>query len=274
MMTPLIPMREITRAMLFDTHCHLFSKNFHNRIDQVLLAAQKNNIGGISCIAVGPEDLAAFQSFDFAAKGKEHQIKLIYSSGLHPHEAKDFTPALADQITSLAQSAHSIGETGLDFYYDLSDHKIQKEAFAFHIELAKELNKPLVIHCRDSKEAIHDLLKVHGPLHEKAGILHCFTEDWEWAQKFMDLGLMISFSGILTFNRATDLREVAKKIPLDRLLIETDAPYLAPVPFRGKENQPSYVKNTFDVLSEIRTEEKEKLEEVLWENSCRIFNLQ
>lgn len=260
--------------MIFDTHCHLFSDQFLDRFDDLVVAAKENGVGGISCIAVGEKNLDQFAEFDFNKAKLKHEIELCYSSGLHPHEAKDFSPTLADKITKLATNAAAIGETGLDFFYDFSDRKEQEEAFTFHIELAKTLNKPLVIHCRESANEIHSLLSSHKPLHERTGILHCFTEDWEWAKKFMDLGLMISFSGILTFNRAKELREVAAKIPLDRILIETDAPYLAPTPFRGKENQPAYTKNTFDILKTLRSESPEELEEALWKNSCKIFNLQ
>jgi len=201
-------------------------------------------------------------------------VSFVYSAGIHPHEAKDFDETQKKDVRRLSQKASCIGETGLDFHYDLSERTLQEDVFRFHIQLAKETQKGLVIHCRNSAHEILEVLDQEKiSEHPNPGVIHCFAESYDIALEFLKRGFFVSFSGILTFKNAESLRESAAKIPLDRLLIETDSPWLAPVPKRGKENEPSYVRHTFETLASLRSEPKSELAKQLWKNSCKLFGI-
>jgi TatD DNase family protein len=170
--------------------------------------------------------------------------------GYHPHDAKHFDAAAEESIRRLADEPRvvGIGEVGLDYHYDFSPREVQRDVLRRHIEIAREKGKPLIIHNRESTE---DLLAIVREAGELRGVLHSFTESWEVARQFLDLGLYISFSGIVTFNSAEMLRETARRVPHDRVLIETDAPYLAPVPHRGRKNEPAYVVRVAELLASL-----------------------
>jgi len=260
----------------FDTHCHLSGKDLRDLAEPLLVNATEAGVFGLCLIASTIEDLEPTKDCHTLWTKKYPQLKIAYSAGLHPHEADTDTDEHWEKIEKLVrEDANAIGETGLDFHYDLSDRDKQHEVFQKHIDLAIETQKPLVIHCRDCADEIIDQLKKSGITNksQRPGILHCFAENQDVAKRCLDLGLMISFSGILSFKNAGSLREVAKTIPLDRLLIETDSPYLAPVPKRGRTNEPSFVRHTFDALSSIRQESASELSQALWDNSLKIFNL-
>lgn len=258
---------------LFDTHCHLSGKSLRDNGEALLKNAQDAGVGGVCLIATNQDDLEATAQCALAWQNNFPTLKIYHSAGIHPHEAHTFNDEYWSKVVMQAQTANAIGETGLDFFYDFSDRQTQIEVFDRHIDLAIQTQKPLVLHCRSSAEEILERLNVLqiSQKSSRPGILHCFTESWHIAKQCLDLGLMISFSGILTFKNANELRDVAAKIPLDRLLIETDSPYLAPIPFRGKDNEPAFVQKTFEMLASIRSESKEILGQALWENSCRIF---
>jgi TatD DNase family protein len=259
---------------LFDTHCHLHDEKLRLGAEDLLSNAWKAGVAGACVICADPENLAAFPKFPRGLKKPDPQFQLAYTIGLHPHEARYFTPELEAHIRTHAAAANAVGETGLDFHYNLSDPEIQKRVFDFQIELACELKKPLVIHCRDARKEVLEMLdRASVKAHPNPGILHCYTEDLETAKKLLALNFTISFSGILAFKNAQDLREVAKMVPLDRILIETDSPYLAPPPHRGKLNEPAWVQRVFDTLSEIRSETPEVIRENLWQNSLKIYGL-
>ncbi|NCN26897.1 TatD family hydrolase [bacterium] len=259
---------------LFDTHSHLAGEDLKEKAFDLIDLAEKSQVHGLSFIAADEASLKNCQNLCEQARVRYPHLNFIWSAGIHPHDAKSLSPSLRDLVEKGAQSANAIGETGLDFFYDYSERDIQDSAFRFHIQLAKKLSKPLVIHCRNSaKEILETLDGEKIKEHSDPGILHCFAENDEMAKAFLDRGLHISFSGILTFKNANSLRETAKWIPLDRLLIETDAPYLAPVPNRGKENQPAFVLNTFETLAAIRPEKREVLADQLWQNSCKLFKV-
>ncbi len=197
---------------------------------------------------------------------------VLVSCGMHPLNQDDEVSeqqlyALADQKRVIA-----IGETGLDYHYAPETKVLQLDSFKKHIRVAKALKKPLIIHTREAQQDTLDILVAEGAS-EVGGILHCFTESWDMAQKALDLGFYISFSGIVTFKNASALREVAKLVPDDRLLIETDAPYLAPVPHRGKENQPAYVVEVAKHLASIRGQSVETIAKLTTDNFNRLFNL-
>ncbi len=165
----------------------------------------------------------------------------------------------------------AIGETGLDYFRNEGDLEWQRDRFRLHIHLAKELNKPLIIHTRDAREDTIRILKEEGA-DKVGGVMHCFVEDWETAQAAMDLNFLISFSGIVTFKNATDLQDVAKKVPLGQMLVETDSPYLAPVPFRGKTNQPAYVRHVANFIADLKEIEFEEVAKETTNNYYNKFN--
>jgi TatD DNase family protein len=261
---------------LFDTHCHLHDEKLRATASELLTRAVQSGLAGATIICADPANLQAFPDFPEHLKaGLPTHFRLAYTIGLHPHEAQFLTAEMESDIRKKALKACAIGETGLDYFYDLSDRELQKKAFNFQIELASELQKPLVIHCREARQDILSMLdrdSIHR--HPNPGILHCFTEDWPTARRLLDLNFYISFSGILTFKNAEPLREVAKQVPLEKLLIETDSPYLAPPPHRGKLNEPAFVERVLAILSEIRKESLEDLREKLWQNSLKVYGLQ
>ncbi len=257
---------------LFDTHCHLGSlPNSTELIERSLLAG----VGALCLIATDEASIRSSQAL--ANQAGPGTPKMFWSAGLHPHQAKEDSIALRQFIESAAQNAQAIGETGLDFYYDFSDREAQRQSLDFHIELACRLQKPLVLHCRQAADELLGQLQNHSQLlnHPRPGIFHCFAETDEVAKKALDLGFMISFSGMLTFRNADPLREVARWIPEDRILIETDSPYLAPVPHRGKNNEPAFLSATFNTLTALRPERtREQWAEQLWHNSHFVFGVQ
>ena len=165
----------------------------------------------------------------------------------------------------------AIGETGLDFYRDDCDARTQTERFARHIRAARRAKKPLIVHTRDAAKETLDLLQSEEAS-QSGGVMHCFAEDWATAKGALDLGFYISFSGIVTFKNAQEIRDVARKVPLDKILVETDAPYLAPVPFRGKRNEPAFVRHTAECIAELRGLDLPELAELTTENFFRLFN--
>jgi TatD DNase family protein len=258
--------------MLFDTHCHLGSPEWLSESATLMSRAYQGGVGALCLISTNWETIQTSEAL--SRHSGEALPQLFWSAGLHPHEAKDDSPEFRSKLETAARRAHAIGETGLDFHYNFSERKVQHESLDFHIELACQLQKPLVLHCREAATELVAQLKAHGALqsHPRPGIFHCFSENKQVAEDALDLGFMISFSGILTFRNADSLREIAKWIPKERILIETDAPFLAPHPHRGKRNEPAFLNSTFAVLSGLRSDlEKPELEKQLWENSLRTF---
>jgi len=232
----------------------------------VVQAAKAEKVDKLLCVSVTLEDFPAMLE-----KTKDFDNVLV-SCGTHPLNQDDAVSeqqlyALADQKSVIA-----IGETGLDYHYAPETKALQLDSFKKHIKVAKASKKPLIIHTREAQQDTLDMLIAEGAS-EVGGILHCFTESWDMARKALELGFYISFSGIVTFKSASALREVAKLVPDDRLLIETDAPYLAPVPHRGKENQPAYVVEVAKHLASIRGQSVETIAKLTTDNFNRLFNL-
>lgn len=229
-----------------DSHCHI---NFHElaeNIDDVLAKMQQNDVSAALCVSVNLADFP--QVLALACR-----FPNVYASvGVHPDYENVEEPSVA-QLVALAQHPRiiAVGETGLDYYRLMGDLEWQRERFRTHIRAAKACGKPLIIHTRSSAEDTLKLM-VEENAAEIGGVMHCFTENWEVAQAALEMGFYISFSGIVTFKNALQIKEVAKRVPLDRILIETDAPYLAPVPFRGKLNQPAYVKHVAEEIALLR----------------------
>lgn len=258
---------------LVDSHCHLNRislEEFENKIDNVLVTAKQNGVEHLLSVCV---ELSEFAEL---VKLAEQYSEISISVGVHPDSEHMVDPDV-DNLCSLASHPKTIaiGETGLD-YYRLSHEKqraIQQQRFRNHIRAALMTKKPLIIHTRQAQE---DTIKII--IEEKAsdigGVMHCFTENWEMAQQALDLNFYISFSGIVTFKNATILHDVAKKMPSDRMLIETDSPYLAPAPFRGKQNHPAYVRYVAERLAELRQESYDAIVKQTTENFYRCFRLE
>lgn len=232
--------------MFIDSHAHLDDPRFNTDRDQVLARARGAEVDILITIGC---DLVTSR----AALAQAERYPFVYATvGVHPHEAKQITGDWYHELRRLAQHQKVLayGETGLDYHYNYSPPELQKERFREQVCLAKDLRLPLVIHSREAQEDTIAILKEERAW-DVGGVLHCFTGDAWMAKAALDLGFYLSFSGVLTFQNATRLREIAKTVPLDRIVIETDCPYLAPVPHRGKRNEPAFVKLVVEKLAEI-----------------------
>ena len=250
--------------MLIDTHAHLVSLE---DIEGAISRAQETGVEKIISMSTGLD--SCYTTIDVANKYDSVFIAL----GIHPHSAATYTEEVIAKIEELTShdKVVAIGETGLDYHYMNSPKEIQIESFQAHIDMATRLNLPFVVHVREADEDMQKILS-QSNLNEKPGVIHCFTGNWETAKKYLDLGFFISFSGIVTFRRAYEVREAAKNVPIDRILIETDSPYLAPVPMRGKKNEPAYVKYVAEVVSEIKELDMESLLAQLSKNTSTLFS--
>ncbi|BAW80407.1 TatD-related DNAase [Candidatus Nitrosoglobus terrae] len=256
--------------MLIDSHCHLNLIDFtqlEGSIDGVMISAKESGVGHMLCVSV---DLESFP--DICALAQKYN-EISISVGIHPN-AHENTVLTVEQLIKLAMlpKVVAIGETGLDYFRSEGNLEWQRERLRIHIIAAKKCKKPLIIHTRQAKQDTLRILKEEGA-DEIGGVLHCFTEDWAMAKEGLDLGFYISFSGIITFNSAHSLRKVVTKIPADRLLIETDSPYLAPVPYRGKSNQPAYVRYVAQCVAELRQAPVTVIEDLTAENFFSLFSL-
>lgn len=258
--------------MLFDTHCHLDDPRLHQELDAVLERAKEAGVRRITTIGCAHDVASVNSAIDIAHR---HSDWISATVGVHPHDAKELDDALCDAIRAAGtdSSVVAIGETGLDFHYDHSPRDAQIDAFRMQIAIAKELKKPLIIHTRSAPEETLRVLREERAS-DVGGIIHCFSEDAPFAAAALDLGFVSSFSGIVTFSKAIEVQEAARRQPADALLIETDAPYLAPSPKRGKRNEPAYVAHTAKRIAELRGEEPEALAEVSYDNAIRIFRIQ
>src|SRR5574338_1288325 len=236
---------------LVDSHCHLDFPEFAAELDVVVARAQEAGVGRILTICT------RLSKFDEVLSVAERFDRMFCSVGVHPHEAAHESDIALERIVALARHPKvvGIGEAGLDYYYDKSPHDRQREVFRLHIEAARQTGLPLIVHSRDADEDTVTLLREGtekgGQLGALRGVIHCFTATQYLADAALELGFFISLSGIVTFKNAEALRAVAKSVPLDRLLVETDSPYLAPVPMRGKRNEPSFVRHTATYVADM-----------------------
>jgi TatD DNase family protein len=253
-------------ATLVDSHCHLNFEPLNTQVAQVLDNARQAGVGYMLCVGVTIEALP-----EVLALAHGH-TNVFASVGVHPNERQGNEPTV-DELVALARDDRvvAIGETGLDYYRSQGDLAWQHERFRNHIAAAKQSRKPLIIHTRESAADTLRLMQEESA-GEARGVMHCFTESWEVAKAALDMDFYISFSGIVTFKSAEALRDVAKRVPADRLLIETDAPYLAPVPYRGKTNEPSYVKYVADCVSAVRGTTPQAIAEQTTANFFELFD--
>lgn len=255
--------------MLFDSHAHLGDKQFADDLDAVLKRAAENGVSNI--LNVGYDLNASRISVELA-----HRYENIYAAvGIHPHDAMSVTEDTIAQLRRLAGHAKvlALGEMGLDYYRDLSPRIVQQEIFCSQISLAKELRLPIIVHDREAHQDTVDMLK-REDADKVGGILHCFSGSWQVAKQVLDLGFYISLAGPVTFKNARRPQEIAKLVPVDRLLIETDCPYLAPQPRRGKRNEPGYVRYVAEHIAQLKKMPLEELAHITTLNAKTVLGLE
>jgi len=256
--------------MLIDSHAHIQGKEYAGETAAVIERARAAGVEQI--IAVGG---AGDMSSNTEAVALADLFKNIYATvGMHPHDAKDVGPDELEKLKDLTlhPKVIAVGETGLDYYYDHSPRDVQRRVFAQFIHLARETELPIVVHERDAASDGAELLRSEGA-GKLRGVIHCFTGNYEAARSYLDLGFYISFTGIITFKNAEALRDVARRVPLERILVETDSPYLTPVPHRGKRNEPAYVRLVAATIANIKGVSLEEVAQVTTDNTRRLFGI-
>lgn len=254
--------------MLVDSHCHLDRvdlNRYGGDFSRFMAETKANGVGHMLCVAI---DLEHYPGMcELVAPYPEVSV----SVGVHPNEKERHDPDL-DELARLAAEDRvvAVGETGLDYFRETGDLEWQRERFHTHIRAAKQVGKPLIIHSREARDDTSRILREEGA-DAVGGVMHCFTDTWDLARAALDLGFYISFSGIVTFRNAQELRDVARRVPMDRLLIETDSPYLAPVPHRGKPNEPRYVSEVAGQIAELHGISPEQIAEVTTRNFFELF---
>ena len=255
---------------IIDSHCHLDAldyENLHQNIDEVIEKAKARDVKHLLTIGV------TLSRFEKQRDTLAHRDDVSLACGVHPLDLEN-EPFNYDRLLQLA--AHpkvvAVGEIGLDYYYSVDNKALQQEVFAQQVQAANVLNKPVIIHTRAAREDTIRILR-ENDAQKCGGVLHCFTENLEMAKQGLDLGFYISFSGIITFKNAEEIRAVARQVPLDRLLVETDSPYLAPVPYRGKQNQPAYVREVCEYVATLKGVSVEEFAQITTQNFERLFKI-
>jgi TatD DNase family protein len=253
--------------MFVDSHCHIDFPDLAADIDGVMQRMAQNDVGCALCISVNLKDFPRVRAL-------AERFPNVYASvGVHPDHEEETEPTV-ETLVELATHPKvvAIGETGLDYYRLKGDLEWQRERFRVHIRAARTTGKPLVIHTREAAADTLRIMEEEGAA-QPAGVMHCFTESWEVAKAALDMNFFISFSGIVTFKNATALKEVAKQVPLDRMLIETDSPYLAPTPHRGKTNEPAFVKHVAEEIARLRQVDVGVIADATTENFMNLFKI-
>jgi TatD DNase family protein len=253
--------------MIIDSHCHLEYEPMSSDLKEVINRAVKNDVKYL--LSISTTD----QSYEKILKIIKIYNNVYGTYGIHPHETKNYVNLLSDQIikkTNLSKKTIGIGETGLDFYYDHSDRIIQKKLFIEHIKAAQSLNIPLIVHTRSAEEETFEILKSEKKNKELKVLIHSFTGSKSFAHRLVDIGCYISASGVVTFKKSKDLAETFFSLPNDRILVETDSPYLSPEPLRGKPNEPSHIIHTVNYLANLKGIDPNKFAQI---TSSNFFNL-
>ncbi len=257
--------------MIVDSHCHLDYPDLYERLDDIVDRAFVNNIQFLLSICT---TLESFEKIKFII----NKYKNIYGTfGIHPHETDNYKNVNKNYILDIKNNNKKIigiGETGLDFYYNHSDESTQKKSFINHIQAASELNIPIIVHSRNAENQTYDILKSESKNSNIKVLIHCFTGTKNFAKKLLDINCFISISGIVTFKNSVELGETVSSIPIEKLLVETDSPYLSPQPERGKVNEPSYIIHTINKLSEIKKIPKKLICEHTTRNFKELFNIE
>lgn len=255
--------------MFVDSHCHLDRlklEKYENGLDGAIQAAHDAGVSEMLCVAIDLENI------DQVLAAADNYESVYASVGVHPGTDVGEEPSV-ERLLSLAEHPKviAIGETGLDYYYSEDRKDEQQKRFAVHLQASKACKKPVIVHTRDAREDTLSIIKQEGDINI-GGVLHCFTENWDMAKRAIDLNYFISFSGIVTFKNAEELRSVVKNVPLDRILIETDSPYLAPIPYRGKPNEPKYVPEVARCIADLKGVSIEEIAEITTRNYQILFN--
>lgn len=256
---------------LIDTHCHLDEEALYSDVENVVASAIENGVEAI--ITIGTNAESSRRSIELTQR---FPGRVFATVGIHPNYAAEAGPGDWEVIEELAGRPNvvGLGETGLDRYWDYAPLDLQREYFHRHIELSHRTGKPFVVHCRDADAEVREVLREAASRYELNAVMHSFCQSLESAQEYVQLGLHLSFTGMLTFKRNAELRELAGQLPLDRLFVETDAPYLAPVPFRGKRNEPAYVRHVLDTLALASGVSSEEMASMTTANARRFFSIE
>ena len=256
--------------MIADSHCHLDYSHLYNHLEDVVRRAEYNQVKYLLAICT---TLESFEKIKLIVE----KYKNIYGTfGIHPHESKKYTNIDSKFIFKLKNKNKKIigiGETGLDFYYSHSDKKIQKKSFVEHIYAASQLNIPVIVHSRNAEADTYEIIKSEKKNCNLKVLIHCFTGTKDFAKKLIDMDCYISISGIITFKNTAELADTVSSIPIEKLLVETDSPYLAPIPYRGKPNEPSYIVHTVEKLSQIKNVSKEYVMSNTTSNFKKLFKV-
>lgn len=264
---PLDKLAATTARDLIDSHIHLDSEAYREDWQEVLQRAQSLSVRALVLPSTNLES-----SRRIAAMARENPA-LFATVGFHPHQAAEFDPTSSPrELEKLLGDAKAVGETGLEAHYDFCPWEAQLLSLRYHLELAKSSNLPLILHCREAEQALYDELKNSGPF-RAGGVVHCFTGSWEMGQKFLDLGFHLGVNGIVTLANAAQVHEVAQKAPLERLLLETDGPYLTPKPFRGHRNEPALIPIIARTIAELRGQSVDDIAIATSRNSEHLFSL-
>ncbi len=269
--------------MLVDSHAHLDSSRYDDDRDAMLHRAWEAGVGTVLSIGIGDGPDTMDRALDLSRRyaGQPGVPRILATAGIHPHEARLADETALASLDQLLQEPEVIacGEIGLDYYYDHSPREEQKRVFLRQMEIAAARKQPIIIHCRPSDGSTNawddtlDVISEQWASTGLGGILHCFTGEWEHARRALDFGFLLSFAGNVTFPKAESIREAARKVPLDSMLVETDAPFLAPVPNRGKRNEPAWVREVASRIAEVRETEAESIASSTTENFNRFFRL-
>ena len=256
--------------MIVDSHCHLDYPNIYDKLDEVINRANNSKVTRLLTICT------TLESFSKIIIIVDKYKNVNGTFGIHPHETTNHQEVNSSYITNIVKKNKKIigiGETGLDFYYNHSDKITQKKSFAEHIEAASQLDIPVIVHSRNAEDSTYEMIKSESRNTKVKFLIHCFTGTKEFAKKLVDLNCYISLSGIITFKNSNDLAEAVRHIPVENMLVETDSPYLAPAPYRGKTNEPSYIVHTIDKLSKIKQVSKDTIISYTTSNFNNLFSI-
>jgi len=255
---------------LVDSHCHLSDRRYDSDRDAVIERARAAGLTHLVAVGGGGPIADSEASYELAKRFGFMRS----TAGIHPHDAKSYDDGIEARIAALLEKPEvvAVGETGLDYYYEHSPRPAQRDALARHIALALSAAKPIVLHCRDADDDLRQVLSSEAPGGLR-GVVHCFTGDYRHASWYLDYGLLVSFSGILCFPKSQDLRNTAARLPLERLMVETDSPYLAPPPHRGRRNEPAFVAQVAETLAAVHDVSIDAVVEATARNAAALFSL-
>jgi len=261
--------------VLVDSHAHLDFTDYNEDLEMVLRRAAESGISKVLAVGCVDDENLGDDLITLSRKHSSRGLEILTSFGVHPHDASSWGPGMRERLIELCSldSSVALGEIGLDFYYNHSPEQVQKDAFSEQLELAGQLQLPVIVHSRDAEAGTLEILerRFSGKKGEAKGVVHCFTGSKDMAMRVLDLGFHLGFGGIITFKNSSEMREIVAEVPLNRILLETDAPFLAPVPFRGKRNEPSYLGEVAKTIALVKNLTIDEVAEVTTNNFNGIF---